>query len=400
MGISSQTIRRATKTLRSLTARRVLLAGTYGDPGHFVEYEGHPLFIHEGGGVGNGGRKSTAKPKEPTAEDKIAHPDAPAMVEKMKSIEAKYKAKADKLDKQIEAKHAEVQQHLDMQHALRVAVPVMSERTAPSKYGGPTVQEHMDALEKKVDANVEEIQGLVSKKNDLAEAQRKEAFKTVVGDHARELGGNVLTSAKETGEEPQGLADMKKGVKAFKQMLGAGGQHEFWPDVKLTAIPKPKDGQLADNYNEQRSHAENNPFQPAIRMGHNAGAATTVHELGHIAELVSPKIKDAAHAFLDRRTAGLPVKKLSEITGQNYKDHEIASAGAGFVSPYVGKHYHLDLDPVYTGPKIRYATEVTSMGLEHMYRDPVAFAKADPDHFKFTYSVMHQGDNRASNAQH
>jgi hypothetical protein len=34
------------------------------------------------------------------------------------------------------------------------------------------------------------------------------------------------------------------------------------------------------------------------------------------------------------------------------------------------------------------------MGLEKMYADPVGFAKADPDHFDFTYSIMNRGGGR------
>lgn len=40
--------------MRSFTAKRVFLGmGELGDSGHFVTYEGHPLFIHDGGGVEN-----------------------------------------------------------------------------------------------------------------------------------------------------------------------------------------------------------------------------------------------------------------------------------------------------------------------------------------------------------
>lgn len=375
--------------------------------GRWVTIEGEHIYIKDGkiaaGPENLVGKKpedlpsrEEEKPKEPTAEEKIAHPDAQKAVDKMKGIEEKYKAKAKKLDGPIDKLQEEIQQHLDTQTALRIATPVISERTSPSKYGGPTVQEHIDAIEKIVDDKVGEIQALVSKRVALSDAQRKEAFKTVIGDKYRELGGNIQITKKEHGEaEPEGVPDIKKGVKAFRQMMGAGGRHAFWPDVKVTAIPKPQEGaseDASDNYNRQRSYAENDAFSPTVRLGKNAGQATTIHELGHIAELVDPEVRDAAQAFVDRRTAGLPVKKLSEITGSTgFKDHEIASEGAGFIDPYVGKHYQLKLDLGGGKTKMhRYATEVTSIGLEHMYRDPVTFAKTDPDHFKLIYSMMHR----------
>lgn len=37
------------------------------------------------------------------------------------------------------------------------------------------------------------------------------------------------------------------------------------------------------------------------------------------------------------------------------------------------------------------STEILSMGLELMYRNPVALAKQDPDMFDFIYSVVRRG---------
>ena len=82
-------------------------------------------------------------------------------------------------------------------------------------------------------------------------------------------------------------------------------------------------------------------------------------------------------------------RRLSDITGDpGYEDHEVGrvdnfAAVFGKRAAYVGKQYEND-----------YATEVLSMGLEEMYRDPVGFAKADPDYFDFVVGVMRSGKGK------
>ena len=112
-----------------------------------------------------------------------------------------------------------------------------------------------------------------------------------------------------------------------------------------------------------------------VRVSEKTSVATNVHEYGHGIEEVRPDIAAASKAFLDKRTAGEIPQKLSSLTGnRNYGDDEIAKPDK-FFSPYVGKLY-------------THGSEILSMGLEQMYKDPVGFAKSDPEYFRHCMAMM------------
>ncbi len=80
-------------------------------------------------------------------------------------------------------------------------------------------------------------------------------------------------------------------------------------------------------------------------------------------------------------------QKLSLLTGNSgYSDDEVAiedswEANGGTV--YSGKVYH-------PGKIIALSdcTEILSIGLERLFRDPYDFAKKDPEYFDFVVSVL------------
>lgn len=100
-----------------------------------------------------------------------------------------------------------------------------------------------------------------------------------------------------------------------------------------------------------------------------------IHEFGHWLEFKSKDVHDSALAFYDRRTAGETPKWL----GKGYGHKEVTRKDK-FLHPYIGKDYG------------RIATEVVSMGLEYMYRDPLKLATDDPDYFDFMFNLL-RGNN-------
>lgn len=113
-----------------------------------------------------------------------------------------------------------------------------------------------------------------------------------------------------------------------------------------------------------------------IHMGSKADKAVVIHEAAHWLEEKDPEVHKKVQAFLDKRTKGEEYQKLSDITGNpNYSDKEVAKADK-FMRAYMGKK---------TGAN---NSEILSMGLEHMYRDPIGFAKKDPEYFDFIYNLM------------
>lgn len=134
------------------------------------------------------------------------------------------------------------------------------------------------------------------------------------------------------------------------------------------------------------------PGQRNITVPPKVEAAVIVHEFGHVMEAESGAHFQAAVNFLSRRTGfkesdtniAQSAKPLSALTGQGYSKSERALEDR-LKNPYTAKVYEASGPGSYKGLG---ATEVTSMGLERMYRDPVEFAREDPDHFRFTLEQM------------
>jgi hypothetical protein len=109
---------------------------------------------------------------------------------------------------------------------------------------------------------------------------------------------------------------------------------------------------------------------------------TAVHELGHVVEFHKPAVRELAKQFLDHRCGDEPVKKLTDLfPAANYGDDEVGRRDGfakvfGADAYYVGKHYGSG------------STEVVSMGLEQLYRDPAKFAEKDPEYFAFVCHVL------------
>lgn len=126
-------------------------------------------------------------------------------------------------------------------------------------------------------------------------------------------------------------------------------------------------------------------YDPALAIAYaRAGdVSTTIHEIGHHLEITNPRIAAECRAYLmSRAKPGETPRRLSLITGNyGFRPNEIAiedewAARGGSV--YSGKVY----------PESMRATEVLSMGLQRMFDSPVAFAREDPDYFKFLLRVL------------
>jgi HK97 family phage portal protein len=119
-----------------------------------------------------------------------------------------------------------------------------------------------------------------------------------------------------------------------------------------------------------------------VGYGNANDTATAIHEIGHALEDADPRIHDQCVQFLESRAEDTsktyPLSQL--IPKGGYAPHEIAYADK-FQSAYTGKVYKR-ADGTY------YATEILSMGMEHMYNDPVEFQAKDPEFFNFILGIM------------
>lgn len=114
-----------------------------------------------------------------------------------------------------------------------------------------------------------------------------------------------------------------------------------------------------------------------VYMANRAPVEVVIHEAAHWLEESDPKIHAKVRDFFEKRTAGENWQKLSKLTGnKNYRDDEVAKPDK-WPRPYMGKKTKSDKN-----------SEILSMGMEMMYKDPIGFAKKDPEYFAFMHDTL------------
>jgi hypothetical protein len=111
---------------------------------------------------------------------------------------------------------------------------------------------------------------------------------------------------------------------------------------------------------------------------------TAVHEIGHLLEHQIPGWNDAAQAYLRHRVGEEPLAQLRtvpELRDSSYSADEWGrkdrwEEAFGKDAWYIGKDYGFE------------ASEITAMGLEQLYRDPVGFVRKDPEYVKFLLGML------------
>lgn len=185
----------------------------------------------------------------------------------------------------------------------------------------------------------------------------------------------------------------KQGEKDFSEMLnGLSGEStvtykstlsnttvknkfaKVWEDFKKISFGYNEGTEItAKGYRGSRAfymRGENSINLPAATSKY-----TIMHELAHSLERNNYVMKQAVE-FLERRAGDKP------ITSLGYSDKREVYQDGGFFNNYVGKVYR---GSVYKG---RAATEVISMGLEAMYRNPKLFYSQDKEHFELIYNLF------------
>ena len=258
------------------------------------------------------------------------------------------------LEKRIVEIDSEIKEKSDLRSAIN------AERWLSVPKVGETNPEVWDKYRKLIDqdrAVLAEISSLTREKADICDS-----IKASAADARRLV--YAPTPATITGVlRGKGLRGMDKiymdeGIDEFQKIVGAG-----IVDGQVFGYGK------ADG----RSYYENN----AIYLDNDSDPGVVVHELGHWLESYGDTYAEA-QAFLDRRTAGEEVRRLQDIIGRfGYGKSETATPDK-FIEPYMGKRYATAMR----------ATEIISMGLEFLWRDPGRLARDDPDYFDFMWNLL------------
>lgn len=117
------------------------------------------------------------------------------------------------------------------------------------------------------------------------------------------------------------------------------------------------------------------PNTRIVQVQATSDTRTVIHELGHWLEDHNPDVHRKVVEFYERRTQGYALEWL----GPGYDRHEVARKDK-FLDLYMGKEYVAGGD--------RYATEILSMGLDHLYNKTALLARRDPEMFDFIFNVV------------
>lgn len=114
----------------------------------------------------------------------------------------------------------------------------------------------------------------------------------------------------------------------------------------------------------------------AVYLSATCPGKTVVHEMSHFVEFANQHVHERCLEFLQYRTRGEDPKPLRELTGNSkYGEHEVARPDK-FFNPYCGKDY---------GTR---STEILSMGVERLTKEPKEFYNTDPEYFNFCVGII------------
>lgn len=126
------------------------------------------------------------------------------------------------------------------------------------------------------------------------------------------------------------------------------------------------------------------PSTKTVELTENSKEHVAAHELGHHLEQVLPGVKDAAQAFVEYRCGAEKPQSLAKLfPKQGYTKSEMGRKD-DFDHTF-GEHQN----PYYAGKVYSTGeTEIVSMGLELLHKDPVGFARRDPEYFSFITGIL------------
>ena len=228
-------------------------------------------------------------------------------------------------------------------------------------------------LKEKIDAMKTKQGELINARNTITDELN--AFKQKGRDEIHEMlyhgqGGSIVNNISKSGV----LSKSKTANKAMEFM-----EKVISPDTQSKIAPAFKASNI------KRANARY--WDQAININAKANVGTYVHEMGHLFEK-DEKIFNAVNEFYSRRTAG-------EKSEQLYKGKREYTYKDRFINPYTGRIYRWggakDPEPtsgIHLTSDRRYATEVVSMGAQHLYEIPGEFAIKDPEHFKLIMEIF------------
>ena len=189
------------------------------------------------------------------------------------------------------------------------------------------------------------------------------------------------------GKEPQVGKPSKERPEDFKKEYIQEGV-KFVNSLVNKSVPKTK---IEVQSHDGRSYAISARSKTFCKP--SRGAAVVVHELAHCIEYNNKGVKDAVRGFLYHRyhTSSKDQKRIEHM-GQYYARDERGLREIGFEDGFSKVWEPVGEDNASAKYVTKYyqhgSTEILSMGLEQMYRNPHKLARKDPEFFDFLINVV------------
>ena len=200
-------------------------------------------------------------------------------------------------------------------------------------------------------------------------------------EKAVEAGKRIKELQDKIAHDVGNLLREKKGVYVKFEKSTIKGVEEELNEVFGGVLPDGMQPDVLPTVSTIRGRAHCSGRNLALRR--DGDVQTIIHEYMHFVEDHNPQMLANSIAFLRYRTDGEKLKSLKSLTGISYGAKEKARPDK-FFNPYCGKSYAL-VDDNYLDAT---ATEVMSMGVEQLYKDPVGFAKSDREYFDFVIANL------------
>jgi acyl CoA:acetate/3-ketoacid CoA transferase alpha subunit len=282
---------------------------------------------------------------------------ASAAREKLATIKAEHEAEADRLAAERTAL---------LQEITRLDLAIAEAQRAAKSTGAAGIDLNLlpevQAAGVEVDAALARMKAIEEAQKTVAARKLEAAYQTVEVKQDPKRAGTIAFISK---VDAKRRAVWQKGIDVIRRLVPPEVLDGFKTDIAA--------------FRGQRSRYASGI---GAQMSKDATFEIVAHELGHALEYYRPEILSKSIAWREGRTVGeRAVTMRSLFPRHGYKPSEVTKVDK-FFHPYVGKTEY-----------VLSASEVLSMGLEEMARDPIAFAEKDPDMFDFIFSVLRSAMN-------
>ena len=253
-----------------------------------------------------------------------------------------------------------------------------------------TFDDPFEKYNKEIEKEVKELDELRSKRDCELDPDKKkelgaEVMKRVINSHFMDRKEDVN---KVKYERTMAVANILRKQKNTGSQVVAGkstikGMYDKLNGVLGGVIGKNVSTDNAPTVQALRGRAYYSASQNLFKVEKNADFGDVIHEYTHFLEKNNPQMLANSLAFAEYRTKGEDYKRMNEFSkGSGYGYDEIAKKDS-FFSPYCGKIYSQDQEY-----RTARASEIMSMGVERLFREPAKFAKEDREYFDFVVANL------------